>query len=57
MQDIFKFEQDGVNARGQAYGRLVSTGVRPGFLDRLSASGSEVDSDWFIARDLMVDEV
>lgn len=57
MQDIFKFEQDGVSADGKAYGRIVSTGVRPGFMDRLRAAGAVIDNDWFTARDLVVDEV
>lgn len=57
MQDIFKFEQDGVNAAGKAYGRIVSTGVRPGFLERLKAAGAVIDPDWFIARDLVTDEI
>jgi Flp pilus assembly protein, ATPase CpaF len=56
MQDIFKFEQDGVSANGKAYGRLVATGVRPGFYDRLRSSGAVIDTDWFVARDLVVDE-
>lgn len=56
MQDIFKFEQDGVSPTGKAYGRLVSTGVRPGFIDRLKASGCVVDHEWFVARDLVEDE-
>ena len=56
MQDIFRFEQDGVNSHGRAFGRLVSTGVRPGFLDRVRAAGAVVDNDWFIPRDLMVDD-
>jgi pilus assembly protein CpaF len=56
MQDIFKFEQDGVNGQGKAYGRIVSTGVRPGFLERLQSSGAVIDPEWFVARDLVVDE-
>ncbi len=56
MQDICKFEQDGVSANGKAYGRLVATGVRPGFYDRLRSSGAVIDTDWFVARDLVVDE-
>jgi len=56
MQDIFKFEQDGVGKDGRAYGRIVSTGVRPGFLDRLKSSGAVIDHEWFIARDLVVDD-
>ena len=38
MQDIFKFEQDGVSADGKAVGRIIATGVRPQFIDRLKAS-------------------
>ena len=56
MQDIFKFEQDGVNAEGKAIGRIVATGVRPQFIDRLKASGAEVDTAWFEPRDLVVDD-
>ncbi len=56
MQDIFKFEQDGVSSNGKAYGRLISTGVRPGFVERLKSAGALIDNDWFAARDLIVDE-
>ena len=56
MQDIFRFEQDGVTSEGKAYGRLVSTGVRPGFIERLQTSGAVVDHEWFAARNLVVDE-
>jgi len=56
MQDIFKYEQDGVGADGKAYGRIVSTGVRPQFVDRLKASGAAVDPSWFDPRDLVTDD-
>jgi pilus assembly protein CpaF len=56
MQDIFRFEQDGVGPDGKAYGRMLSTGVRPSFLDRLRAAGAVVENDWFSPRDLLVDE-
>ena len=56
MQDIFRFEQNGVGKNGRAYGRITSTGIRPGFLERLRSSGAIVDNDWFSARDLLVDE-
>jgi pilus assembly protein CpaF len=56
MQDIFRFEQDGVNTHGKAHGRIVSTGVRPGFIDRIKAAGAIVDPSWFVARDLVCDE-
>jgi pilus assembly protein CpaF len=55
MQDLFKFEQLGVSASGKAYGNLVSTGVRPGFLERLKSHGCHVDPDWFRPRILVED--
>lgn len=56
MQDIFKFEQIGVDSRSRAYGRIVSCGVRPGFLDRLKASGSHIEPSWFSQRTLVEDD-
>jgi pilus assembly protein CpaF len=56
MQDIFRFEQDGVDGEGRAYGRIVSTGVRPLCVDRLVAHGAEVDPDIFVPRNLVADE-
>jgi len=55
MQDLFKFEQDGVDAEGRAYGRIVSTGVRPLFLERLAAAGAQVDPQMFAPRELVAD--
>jgi pilus assembly protein CpaF len=55
MQDLFKFEQAGISSAGKAYGALVSTGVRPGFLERLKSHGCEVDPDWFRPRVLVED--
>lgn len=47
MQDIFRFEQDGVSASGQAYGRFVATGIRPTLLERMKSAGAPVDASWF----------
>lgn len=55
MQDIFRFEQDGVDSEGRAYGRIVSTGVRPLFMDRLQAHGCRIDPDLFTQRTLVDD--
>jgi pilus assembly protein CpaF len=55
MQDIFKFEQDGVDADGKAHGRIVSTGVRPQFMDRLASHGAKVNPDIFQPCDLVTD--
>ena len=55
MQDIFSFEQDGVDSEGRAYGRIISTGVRPLFMDRLASHGSRVAPELFQPRDLVSD--
>ena len=47
MQDIFKFEQIGLDSEGKAYGKFMATGIRPGFLEILKSSGCEVDSSLF----------
>jgi pilus assembly protein CpaF len=39
LQDIFVFEQTGVDERGKIVGRLRPTGVKPRFVDKLEASG------------------
>jgi len=57
MQDIFKYEQLGVSSGGKAYGQIVATGLRPGFLERLKSSGCNVDPDMFERRVLVRDDV
>jgi len=47
MQDIFKFEQLGIDDEGRAYGQFVSTGIRPGFLERLKSAGCPVNPSIF----------
>jgi pilus assembly protein CpaF len=37
MQDIFVYEQTGVDEHGKIIGRLRPTGIRPTFMDRLEA--------------------
>ena len=32
MQDIYRYVQDGIDEMGRAFGRFVSTGVRPKFI-------------------------
>jgi pilus assembly protein CpaF len=56
MQDIFKFEQRGITSSGKAYGEIVSTGLRPGFLERLRSSGCNVSPDMFERRVLVADD-
>ena len=42
MQEIFRFEQTGVNADGKVLGHFHATGVRPHFADRLRLFGAQV---------------
>jgi pilus assembly protein CpaF len=49
MQDIFVFEQEGIDARtGKVVGRFKATGIRPRFADRLRARGIELAGDLFV---------
>ncbi|NNF11756.1 MAG: CpaF family protein [Gemmatimonadetes bacterium] len=47
MQDIFTFEQTGVEENGTVIGRLRPTGIRPKCMERLQAHGFEMGSDAF----------
>ncbi len=55
MQDIFKYEQDGVDDQGRAIGKFVSTGIRPTFMDRLESHGIRLPASAFRQRVMMVD--
>ncbi len=47
MQDLFVFEQTGVNEQGQVLGRHRATGVRPQFQGRLDAHGERLPDDLY----------
>jgi pilus assembly protein CpaF len=47
MQDIFTFEQTGVDEQGRVLGRLRPTGIRPRCMERLAVHGFEMASDAF----------
>lgn len=47
MQDIYVYKQEGLDARGKLTGNFYATGVRPTFLDKLTAGGILVRDDWF----------
>jgi pilus assembly protein CpaF len=55
MQDIFHFEQQGIDNSGRAYGQIVATGIRPTFLDRLKHSGCDISPNLFERQVLMRD--
>ncbi|NSW83228.1 MAG: CpaF family protein [Syntrophothermus sp.] len=47
LQDIFVFEQTGVDAKGRVLGRHRATGIRPRFLDKLAAAGINLSAEIF----------
>jgi len=55
MQDIYKFEQTGMDEAGRAYGSFVASGIRPSFMPRLEAAGVRLPSSAFRQRVMMED--
>ena len=54
-QEIFTFQQQGIDASGKAFGKFLATGVRPGFAVRLQAAGEHLPTNLFQERVLMRD--
>jgi pilus assembly protein CpaF len=50
MQDIFLFQQDGIDEDGKAYGHFEATGVRPAFMPQLESAGIRLPGNLFAAR-------
>jgi pilus assembly protein CpaF len=44
LQDLFRFHVDGISADRTVVGELVSTGLRPGFLDKFEKRGVKLPS-------------
>ena len=47
MQEIFKFEQEGINESGTVFGRFRATGIRPKCAERLGHAGVALPMDMF----------
>ena len=47
LQDIFVFEQQGVDETGKILGRLRPTGIRPKFFEKFEVSGIKLPPDLF----------
>ncbi len=50
MQDIFKFQQDGIGENGKAFGHFESTGVRPKCIEHMETSGVRLPNGLFAQR-------
>ncbi len=55
MQDIYHFEQSGIDENGRAHGKFMATGIRPTFMDRLESAGVRLPSSAFRQRVMMED--
>jgi len=47
MQDIFRFEQEGVDENGNILGRIRPSGIRPRIADKLKANGFHLPASMF----------
>jgi pilus assembly protein CpaF len=47
LQEIFSFEQTGVDRDGRVRGRFVSRGIRPKFIDKFKAFGIPIPNELF----------
>lgn len=50
LQDIFKFEQAGVDSEGRVLGTMLATGLRPTFAERFQLAGIHLPDDIFMPR-------
>lgn len=50
LQDIFIFEQQGLDEKGKIIGKLKPTGIRPGFMHRFEEEGIKVPADLFVDK-------
>lgn len=53
LQDIYRYEQKGINDEGKAFGHFECTGVRPGFMDKLESAGVRLPASAFRERVIM----
>ena len=47
MQDLFRFEQTGIDTDGRVLGELRTTGIRPRFADKFEVAGIHLPADLF----------
>lgn len=47
LQDIFNFDQKGIDKSGKVIGKMTPTGIRPKFYERLETSGIEIPASIF----------
>ena len=55
MQDIYRYDREGVDENGRTYGKFVATGIRPMFMSRLESAGVRLPSSAFRERVMLED--
>jgi pilus assembly protein CpaF len=55
MQDVYRYDKDGVDENGRAYGKFIATGIRPAFMSRLESAGVRLPSSAFRERVMLED--
>ncbi len=55
MQEIYKYDQEGVDETGRTYGKFIATGIRPTFMPRLEQAGVRLPSSAFRERVMLED--
>ena len=50
-QDLFRFEQTGMDENGKLTGHFVSTGMQPGFMDKFQVNSVSLPDDFFMAEE------
>ena len=55
LQDIYRYEKEGVNESNRAFGKFVATGIRPAFMQRLETAGVRLPASAFRQRVMLED--
>lgn len=54
LQDIFRFEQTGIDEKGKVLGHFTSTGIKPKFMEKFKMQGITFPEDIFFADEEMI---
>jgi len=55
MQDIYHYQQEGIDEHGKARGHFVATGIRPKFMEKLESAGVRLPASAFRQRTMLLD--
>jgi len=55
MQDIYRYNKEGIDETGRARGHFLATGIRPTFMEQLEASGVRLPGSAFRERIMLKD--